>query len=846
MSIIQVTDHSSSVSGQPLYEVFLSYRGPDMRRGFADILHAMLTDVGISVFKDEEELENGKEISPQLIQAIQQSKISIPVISKEYAFSESCLMKLEQMVQCVDKKKSIIIPIFYYVDPSDVRNCRGPFEKALDEHKKRNCMPALRRIGELEGGHHLHEKSEVSHGEVIKRIVHQIQQKLKKQDLIVPKHLLGIDSHVQGIMAMLKVDHRNGQAVKIGDSSVKVLGIFGIPGVGKTVLAKYVYNQLYHLFDACSFLGEIQAEFKHHSILSVQNKLISDLDRVNARVFDSSKEALFHIRKNFCTKKVLVLLDDVYDHEQLSALVGELDWLGSKSRVILTSQRQDVLRNINGAESFVLEPMKQDEALKLFYWHAFGTDSPRKEFEGLSAAIVDATGRLPLALEVTGSSLFRVKSKKAWRETLTALEVSPHKTVQAALGKSYADLDANAQKIFLDIACFFTGMDKRIPYYMWHDCEYFPSRMIPALQTRSLVKIGEDKKLLVHDILRKFGREIVKNESRDEPFKRSRVWDPEEAMDVLKRREGTKKVEALGLDFAEGSERDNSVKCDQFDGLQNLRFLKLDRANIRGTFADGLLNLRWLDWQGCPKNFDNQSLNLNVRNLVTLDLSGSQVDEDWSGWELLAEAMKLKVLKLTGCVQLTATPKFPASMELERLILEGCSKLAVIHPSVGNLTKLVSLNVKGCSLLRDLPDLGPIRSLKELVIDGTSISRINFQEGSMMTLKLLSACNCKDLTDISDSIGYLKSLQYLALDGSGIHTLPESIGSLEQLKRLSLKNCQRLTDLPEGIWKLRSLQLVDLSGTLNQKWLPTSLFPEVTLTLEKLEKRDLLLCRILE
>ncbi|XP_048131783.1 disease resistance protein Roq1-like [Rhodamnia argentea] len=312
------------------------------------------------------------------------------------------------MVKGMDNRNRIIIPIFYYVDPSDVRDCNGPFASSFVEHKERGVSDsvidswksALRRIGELEG-HHLHEKSEVSPGEIAKRIVDQVQQKLKKQDLIVTKQLVRVDSHVQGIMAKLNVAVRNGQAVQIGDTRQKVLGIYGIPG----------------------------------------NKLISDLDEGNAKQFDSSEEALFHIRNNFCIRKVLVLLDDVYDHEQLGELVGELDWLGPGSRVILTSQTQDVLRNIDGAESFVLKPMKQDEALKLFCRHAFGTDSPLEEFEKLSSDIVAATAGLPLELRAIGSSLFLVKSKKVWRETLTALEAAPHKRVQAASEKSHTNLD---------------------------------------------------------------------------------------------------------------------------------------------------------------------------------------------------------------------------------------------------------------------------------------------------------------------------------------------------------------------------------------------------------------------
>ncbi|XP_039169949.1 disease resistance protein RPV1 [Eucalyptus grandis] len=868
MDISHATKHSSSTSRGPLYDVFLSFRGADTRHRFADCLYNMLTYARIHVFRDKEEMKSGEEIHPQLIQAIKQSKISIPVISTDYGSSKSCLMELEQMLKCKKNESHIIIPVFYYVDPSDVRNCRGSFRRSMQGHKRNHegkvidsWKSALRRIGEL-NGYHLDETREVPHGELIKQIVGQVLKKLKTEDLIVPKHLVGVDSHVQDIMAKLKVNYCNRQAVNIGPTCEMLL-IHGIAGVGKTALAKHVYNQLYHLFDACSSLGPIPAKITPRGVLSLQKKLISDLHNGNVRKSYSSDNALSHIQNRFKRMKILLLLDGVGGHEQLGDVVGELDWLGPGSRVILTSQKQDVLKKINGAESFPLGPLKQDEALRLFCRHAFQTDSPREEFKNLSTDIVAATSGLPLALQMVGSSLFLEKSKRVWRETLSELKAAPLEQVETALNKSYTNLNDKERQIFLDIACFFVGMDKRIPYYMWDDCTYSPSKSIRALHTWSLIDIGEDKELCMHEILKNFGREIVKNENRDEPCKRSRLCDHEEALDVLNRRKGTKKVKALGLEFCDEPKGNSSFECDRFDGFQHLRFLKLDRADICGNFGDRLSSLRWLDWRGRPKIFDVQSLNLYLPNLLILNLSGSQVDKDWSGWDLLNQTRKLKVLNLTGCVKLIATPTFPTSMELEILILKGCSNLAIINASFCVLKKLVYLNMKGCSLLHELPDLGHMRGLKELVIDETSICRIDFKEGSVGNLKRLSARGCKHLKEMPDSIKYLTSLKNLALDGTEIRTLRESIESLKKLQILSLKNCGSLSDLPDGIGKLSSLQSLNLSQTRIHK-LPSSVkdlkdmkvlrmrdtfihkFPEVILKLEKLEEIDLSSCQRLE
>ncbi|XP_039167564.1 uncharacterized protein LOC120292974 [Eucalyptus grandis] len=119
------------------YEVFLSFRGPDSRAGFTDFLYTNLKDVGICTFRDDEELRVGEEFAPELLQAINQSKISIPIFSKGYASSVWCLKELVQMVSCQKAGRQKIMPIFYDVAPSEVRHQTGGYGEALDLHKKK-------------------------------------------------------------------------------------------------------------------------------------------------------------------------------------------------------------------------------------------------------------------------------------------------------------------------------------------------------------------------------------------------------------------------------------------------------------------------------------------------------------------------------------------------------------------------------------------------------------------------------------------------------------------------------------------------------------------------------------
>ncbi|WVZ16582.1 hypothetical protein V8G54_009564 [Vigna mungo] len=113
------------------FEVFLSFRGEDTRASFISHLYTALQNAGIFVFKDDESLPRGKQISPSLRLAIEESRISIVVFSKNYAESWWCLKELEKIMECHRTIGNVVLPVFYDVDPSEVRHQRGDFGKAF-------------------------------------------------------------------------------------------------------------------------------------------------------------------------------------------------------------------------------------------------------------------------------------------------------------------------------------------------------------------------------------------------------------------------------------------------------------------------------------------------------------------------------------------------------------------------------------------------------------------------------------------------------------------------------------------------------------------------------------------
>ncbi|CAI0445260.1 unnamed protein product [Linum tenue] len=173
---------SAPPSGLPAgeYEVFLSFRGPDVRNTFADHLYTSLSRAKIRTFRDEEELRKGDGIAPSLIRAIPESKIYIPILTKQYASSKWCLQELAQMVECWNQNKGhLILPIFYFVDPRDVRHQHGPYQEAFQQHTQKhspetvgNWKEALQEIGQMKGWHVTESDSQVLPNLCCLRLLH--------------------------------------------------------------------------------------------------------------------------------------------------------------------------------------------------------------------------------------------------------------------------------------------------------------------------------------------------------------------------------------------------------------------------------------------------------------------------------------------------------------------------------------------------------------------------------------------------------------------------------------------------------------------------------------------------
>ncbi|KAL5554022.1 hypothetical protein UlMin_041423, partial [Ulmus minor] len=145
---------STTVAFRLRWDVFLSFRGEDTCYTFTNLLYDLLAKNGIRVFLDNDGLNRGDEIAPSLLGAIDDSAAAIVVLSLRYAYSRWCLEELAKICEC----GKLILPVFYQVDPSDVRRQRGPFEddfrnheKKFESHKVFKWRKAMEKVGGITG-----------------------------------------------------------------------------------------------------------------------------------------------------------------------------------------------------------------------------------------------------------------------------------------------------------------------------------------------------------------------------------------------------------------------------------------------------------------------------------------------------------------------------------------------------------------------------------------------------------------------------------------------------------------------------------------------------------------------
>ncbi|XLT47522.1 hypothetical protein HN873_040126 [Arachis hypogaea] len=254
------------------------------------------------------------------------------------------------------------------------------------------------------------------------------------------------------------------------------------------------------------------------------------------------------------------------------------------------------------------------------------------------------------------------------------------------------------------------------------------------------------------------GREIIR-ENLPLPEERSRLWNPEEVLDVLSKDMGTKAIQGLALKLSRM--KPIHLKTNAFRKMKRLRLLQLGGVQLDGDFKYLSTDLPWLSWHGCSSEYTTTGFHQG--NLVAIHLKYSNLQLVWKKRQML---MKLEILNLSHSQYLIETPDFSNIPNLKKLILKYCSRLSLVSHTIGDLKKILLVNLKGCTNLRILPrSIYKLKSLKTLILSGCpEINKLEEDLEQMESLTTLMA-NKTAITQVPNALIRLKSIVYVSLCG---------------------------------------------------------------------------------
>ncbi|XP_028769766.1 TMV resistance protein N-like [Neltuma alba] len=433
------------------YDVFLSFRGEDTRHAFTVPLYNSLRRKGINAFIDDKKLGKGERIAPALIKAIERSRISIIVFSTNYATSTWCLEELAHIIWCKKQKNQLLMPIFYKVDLLDVQYQRNSFEEAMaaledryrdDLEKVCEWRSALFEAASLSSAWLFKDGCEYG---FIERIVEHAYSMLPPKRFHNVDYIVGLEPRIEEVISLINKS----------DKGVCMLGIHGTGGIGKATLAKALYYSIFYHFEGACFLFDVrEVSKKYQGVVRLQQTLLSEILEEKKMKFCSVDEGKSIIKHRLSNKKVLLVLDDVDEFEQLERLAGGCEWFGCGSKIIITTRNKQLLIARNVEKAYEMKELNHLYSLELFCWHAFRMIQPASDYTHMCNHVVRYVHGLPLALKLVGSNLAH-KTLEEWRSMLEKYKRIPERTIHEVLKISYDCLQDGAKRVFLDIACFF-------------------------------------------------------------------------------------------------------------------------------------------------------------------------------------------------------------------------------------------------------------------------------------------------------------------------------------------------------------------------------------------------------
>ncbi|CAL4990785.1 unnamed protein product [Urochloa decumbens] len=646
-------------------------------------------------------------------------------------------------------------------------------------------------------------------------------------------HLIGIDKSRGELKS--KLDSKEGSG---SNEKTKIVAVVGVGGLGKTTLAKAVYDELKPEF----WCGAFVPVGRNPDLKKVLRDILIDLDKEKYRdhkfTMLDEKQLIDELREFLGTTRYFIVIDDVWDTESWEIIRNALDNNSLGSKIVITTRKHDVAEEVGC--SYNMEPLTHESSKILFYGRIFGSEREcPSQFSEVSEKILKKCGGVPLAI-ITTSSLLANKSRniKVWNEVCDSIGSGlgsnrNMENMRKILSLSYYDLPSHLKTCLVYLSIFPEDyeIEKKRLIWRWiaedfiqhgvndHDQSLFEigESYFNELINRSLIEVadtsikdGTPLSCRVHDMV----LELICSLSIQENFVTTVQGDSRQstpssgsvrrlslqktAWPIME----TSKLRSLTIFSSTIINLMPSLSCCHLLRVLDLRDCNLrDHPNLK--FLGNLFHLRYLSlaYTGYPG--DQLPVEIGkLQVLQTLDLSSIQIIDAQLLSIIIAGLRKLICLCVEGTTRLPNGLRCLTSLEYLKAVNVDSACMA---EELGHLTQLRTLYVR----LRKDKDRRWDESLcTALVRSLAELHRIQ---------ELIVEIPCDVGADLEGSVDlpFLSwdKLSYLRIYGTT--SLPTWIcpASLPHLSDLNLRMVQVRTDDIRVLGMLQALRLLEVEAS---------------------------------
>ncbi|XP_047320162.1 probable disease resistance protein At4g33300 [Impatiens glandulifera] len=609
----------------------------------------------------------------------------------------------------------------------------------------------------------------------------------------------------------MKVAMRKVKEMILLRNDITVSGICGMPGCGKTTLARELRKE-----------DEVKSSFNEILFLTVSQS--PKVEELKSRIWTSIHGGPANARSQWNqisefsivnNKRVLVILDDVWSESVLQQLISCRNIPGCKFLVVSRIKFSQLFIDA----TYELKLLNQDESMSLFCHFAFGqTSIPLGTNQKLVKQVVDECKGLPLALKVIGSSL-RDQPELIWTNAKNKLSrcqsigESHENQLLERMKLSIDYLDFKVQECFMDLSCF--PEDMRIPLDVFvnisielHDIDKEEAfAILLELSNKNLITLVEETRsgesyssyydifITQHDVLRDLAIHLTNKKDVNErkrllmarretelPNEWRRMKDePFRARIVSLQTCEMKEHEWFNMDFPEAevlildlSSSDEYFLPPFIHNMPKLKSLIVINHGRKNT------------------TINNLSVFTNMNNLRSLWFEKISIPK------LLPPFEKLQKLSLILCNinnSLHHPNLFP---NLSDLTIDHCNDFTELPITVCHLQRLESLSITNCHGLRELP---------------SNLGRLG------CSLRILRLYACASLKELPAGMGDLKRLEYVDISECvKVKSLPDDIGGMVRLEKIEMRQCPQIWNVPESAAALESLRRVICDEEISWMW----------------------------